>query len=88
VSSKPGAGHANGYVNGPLRDRIDEAAADGTITAARSRRAHEDIRVLGNDVLHEDWRERLLKTNLFRLIITRSAFWKIFTMTDQPSKPC
>jgi hypothetical protein len=40
-----------------LADRIDEAAADGTITAARSKRAHEDIRVLGNDVLHDEWRE-------------------------------
>jgi hypothetical protein len=27
------------------------------ITEARRRRAHEDIRVLGNDVLHDDWRE-------------------------------
>jgi len=48
---------ANGYVKGSLADRIDEAAADGTITAARSKRAHEDIRVLGNDVLHDEWRE-------------------------------
>jgi hypothetical protein len=48
---------ANGYNKGSLADRIDEAAADGTITAARSKRAHEDIRVLGNDVLHDEWRE-------------------------------
>jgi uncharacterized protein DUF4145 len=48
---------ANGYDKGSLRDRIDQAAADGTITAARSKRAHEDIRVLGNDVLHDEWRE-------------------------------
>jgi hypothetical protein len=40
-----------------LADRIDQAAVDGTITAARSKRAHEDIRVLGNDVLHDEWRE-------------------------------
>lgn len=26
------------------------------ITASRSRKAHEDIRVLGNDVLHDEWR--------------------------------
>ena len=48
---------ANGYGKGSLADRIDQAAADGTITAARSKRAHEDIRVLGNDVMHDDWRE-------------------------------
>jgi hypothetical protein len=54
---------ANGYTrtNDPsLRDlqkRIDAAAADGVITDARRKRAHEDIRALGNDVLHDDWRE-------------------------------
>jgi len=47
---------ANGYVKGPLAARIDEAAADGVITAARQKRAHEEIRVLGNDVLHDEWR--------------------------------
>jgi hypothetical protein len=39
-----------------LKTIIDEAANDGAITAARSLRAHEDIRVLGNDILHDDWR--------------------------------
>jgi hypothetical protein len=47
---------ANGYDKGSLADRIDQAAADGTITAARSKRAHDDIRVLGNDILHDEWR--------------------------------
>jgi Domain of unknown function (DUF4145) len=47
---------ANGYVNGSLAQRIDEAAKEGVITAARQQRAHDDVRVLGNDVLHEDWR--------------------------------
>ena len=47
---------ASGYKKGNLADRIDQAAADGVITAARLRRAHEDIRVLGNDVLHDEWR--------------------------------
>jgi hypothetical protein len=36
---------------------IDEAASDGAITTARSIRAHEEIRVLGNDVLHDEWRQ-------------------------------
>lgn len=54
---------ANGYIksNDPsLRDlqkRIDAAAADGVITDARRKRAHDDVRSLGNDVLHDDWRE-------------------------------
>jgi hypothetical protein len=53
---------ANGYTksNDPsLRDlqkRIDAASADGIITDARRKKAHEDIRALGNDVLHDDWR--------------------------------
>jgi hypothetical protein len=47
---------ANGYVRGSLAARIDEAAGDGVITAARRHRAHDDIRVLGNDVLHDEWR--------------------------------
>jgi hypothetical protein len=54
---------ANGYTrtNDPnLRDlqkRIDAAASDGVITAARQKKAHDDIRSLGNDVLHDDWRK-------------------------------
>jgi hypothetical protein len=38
-----------------LKQQIDAAASDGVITESRRKRAHEDIRVLGNDVLHEDW---------------------------------
>jgi Domain of unknown function (DUF4145) len=54
---------ANGYTkaNDPklsdLYKRIDAAAADGVITQARQKKAHEDIRSLGNDVLHDEWRE-------------------------------
>jgi uncharacterized protein DUF4145 len=51
---------ANGYKSGHkvnLQVQIDEAAKDGVITEARKKRAHEDIRVLGNDILHDDWRE-------------------------------
>ncbi|VWB17454.1 hypothetical protein BLA13014_00529 [Burkholderia aenigmatica] len=40
----------------PLDQQIDLAAADGVITAARKKRAHEEIRTLGNYVLHEPWR--------------------------------
>lgn len=48
---------ANGYKKGSLEAKIDEAATDGVITAARSQKAHENIRVLGNDVVHDEWRE-------------------------------
>lgn len=54
---------ANGYreevdpkVNNLFKG-IDAACADNIISEARKRRAHEDIRLLGNDVLHDDWRE-------------------------------
>ena len=42
-----------------LLHRIDAAADDGVITETRKKRAHENIRVLGNDILHDDWREVL-----------------------------
>lgn len=46
----------NGYVKGSLQQKIDEAANDGVITAARKQKAHDDIRVLGNEVVHDEWR--------------------------------
>jgi hypothetical protein len=39
-----------------LLHRIEAAADDGVITQARKQKAHENIRVLGNDVLHDEWR--------------------------------
>jgi hypothetical protein len=47
----------NGYTEGSLQRKIDLAATDGVITAPRAKKAHEDLRVLGNDVLHDEWRE-------------------------------
>ncbi|MFN7154172.1 MAG: DUF4145 domain-containing protein [Acidovorax sp.] len=41
----------------PLEQQIDAASADGIITESRRRRAHDEVRVLGNDVLHDEWRE-------------------------------
>jgi hypothetical protein len=46
----------NGYNKGSLASKIDEAAADGVITESRKKKAHEDVRVLGNDILHDEWR--------------------------------
>jgi hypothetical protein len=47
---------ANGYKKvGDLKKQIEAAAADGVITESRKKRAHDDIRVLGNDVLHDEW---------------------------------
>jgi hypothetical protein len=48
---------ANGYTKGRLNEKIDAAASDGVITAARKQKAHDDIRVLGNEVVHDDWRQ-------------------------------
>lgn len=46
-----------GYDAGTLDARINLAAQDGVIAEARKVLAHRSIRVLGNDVLHDDWRE-------------------------------
>lgn len=47
----------NGYAKGVLKDKINEANKDGIITDSRAKKAHDDIRALGNDVLHDEWRE-------------------------------
>lgn len=47
----------NGYIRTRLIDNIDDAADDGVITDSRRKKAHDDIRVLGNNVLHDEWRE-------------------------------
>lgn len=49
--------NANGYTKGKLEQKIDQAADDGIITVPRKKLAHENVRVLGNDVLHDEWRE-------------------------------
>lgn len=46
----------NGYTKGLLESKIDQAAEDGVITSARRQKAHDDIRVLGNEVVHDEWR--------------------------------
>jgi len=48
---------SNGIPGKDLKAKIDTAAADGVITEARKKRAHDDVRVLGNDVLHDEWRD-------------------------------
>lgn len=51
---------ANGYkvkTGTRLDQQIDAATKDGVITESRRRRAHDEIRVLGNDVLHDEWHE-------------------------------
>ncbi len=49
----------NGYnskSNG-LERKIELAGEEGIISAALSKKAHDKIKILGDDVLHEDWRE-------------------------------
>lgn len=54
---------ANGYrreVNPKVNNLfagIDAACADNLISEARKRRAHESVRIVGNDVLHDEWRK-------------------------------
>lgn len=40
-----------------LLHRVNAACGDGVLTETRRKKAHENIRVLGNDILHDDWRE-------------------------------
>ncbi len=47
----------NGYANGTLCQKIDEAKQDTIITGSRAKMAHDNIRSLGNDVMHDEWRE-------------------------------
>jgi hypothetical protein len=47
----------NGFTTGNLKNKIDEAATDGFLTESRRKKAQDDVRVLGNDVLHDEWRE-------------------------------
>jgi hypothetical protein len=48
---------ANGYQEKDLYKKIEAAGQDGVITSARRQRAQDLVRTLGNDVLHEEWRE-------------------------------
>ncbi len=48
---------ANGYSKGLLGCKIDEANKDGIITDSRAKKAGEDVRTLGNDILHDEWKE-------------------------------
>lgn len=39
-----------------LQNKIDKATEEGVLTEALRSRAHDEIRVLGNDVLHDNWK--------------------------------
>jgi len=47
----------NGYAEKRLIDKIDAANIDVIITDSRTKKAHNEIRVLGNDILHDEWKE-------------------------------
>ncbi|MBA7492121.1 hypothetical protein ES702_02670 [subsurface metagenome] len=47
----------NGYTKGVLKDKINESNKDGIITDSRAKKAHDDVRALGNDILHDEWKE-------------------------------
>lgn len=46
----------DGYTKKRLVDKIDAANKDGIITDSRTQKAHNEIRVLGNDILHDEWK--------------------------------
>jgi len=48
--------HVNGFNESDLYKKIQAASEVGVITSARRQRAQDLVRVLGNDVLHQDWR--------------------------------
>ncbi len=47
---------SNGYNEKKLYDKIEAAKIDGIITDSRAKKAHDDVRVLGNDILHDEWK--------------------------------
>jgi len=48
----------NGYTSrDSLFSKIESAHKDGVITKVRMEKAQNEIRVLGNDVLHDEWME-------------------------------
>jgi len=46
---------ANGYNERDLYNKIEAAAKDGLLTDSRRKRAQDDVKSLGNDVLHDTW---------------------------------
>jgi len=46
----------NGYTENRLIGKIDAANRDGIITDSRTKKAQNEIRVLGNDILHDEWK--------------------------------
>lgn len=52
---------SSGYGDPPgkrldLFKRIEAAASDGVITDSRRQKAQDEVRVLGNEVVHDDWK--------------------------------
>ncbi len=56
-SSREGPRAHSALGSSNLETRINAAAEDDILHETRRKRAHEDIRALGNDVLHDEWRE-------------------------------
>ena len=46
----------NGYTQGSLQKKIEDAKSNGMITESRKQQINDNIRVLGNDILHDEWR--------------------------------
>lgn len=46
-----------GYDRMGLKKKIEEATSDHILTKAREKQVHDDIKVLGDEVVHRPWRE-------------------------------
>ena len=49
--------NSDGFDNMGLQKKIEEAVKDGVLMIARGERAKNDIKVLGDEVVHREWRE-------------------------------
>jgi hypothetical protein len=45
----------SGYISGQLYHKIKASAADAIIADSRRQRAQDEIKSLGNDILHDEW---------------------------------
>jgi len=60
-----------GYDSMGLKNKITKASKDGVIHVARIKRAETDIKVLGDEVVHRDWRE--ISTDEAMMVLTYTS---------------
>lgn len=48
---------SHGFTTGNMEKKVEDACKDGVLTESMKMRAHDEIRSIGNEVLHEEWKE-------------------------------